>query len=106
MTAQLPSKKEANNLATRVLPASFLVVHDAIWCGEDNMAELTRRQEVACNLFNTTKLNIEPRGDDPAFVDASNQLNDNLARPMVVHDFQITNVTMLLHNLQKLDNHL
>ena len=49
---------------------------------------------------------IEPRRDHAALVDATNELHNNLASTMVIYDLQVTNVAVLLHHLQELDDDL
>merc|ERR1719240_1193576 len=81
------------------------MVHDAIRCGQHNVAKLTRWQNVTGNLFNATDDNIEAWGDDTTLVDAANQFNHHLACTVIINDFKITNVAVLLHHMQKFDDH-
>ena len=49
---------------------------------------------------------IKPRGDHTALVDAAGELHNNLSCSVVIDDLNITDVAMLLHHLQKLDDDL
>lgn len=94
------------NLTTSVLAASFFVVHDTIGGGHDQETELTSGQQVTNPLFDFVELDIEAGRDDTTLVQATVQLDDNLASAMVINDFEFTNVTVLLHDLEELDDDL
>ena len=94
------------NLTTSVLAASFFVVHDTVRGGQDQETELTSGQQVTNPLFHFTKLDVETGRDDTTLVQATVQLNDNLTSAVVINDFEFTNVTVLLHDLQELDDDL
>ena len=49
---------------------------------------------------------IESGGNHAALVDAADELHDNLSCSVVVNDLQVTNVAVLLHHLQELDDDL
>merc|ERR1719276_825157 len=83
------------NLATSVLASSLLVVHDAHRGGEDEVSGLTGGQQGANPLLNVADLDVKARGDDTALVDAA-----------VVHDLELANVAVLLHDLQELNHDL
>merc|ERR1719223_2614330 len=100
------SVEEAKNLATGLLSAGLLVVHDAVGGGHDHVAELAGRQEVGDVLVDGTDRDVEARGDDPALVDAAGQVDNELVAAVVVYDLELTNVAVLLHALQELDDHL
>lgn len=94
------------NLTTSVLAASFFVVHNTVGGGQDQETELTSGQQVADPLFHFTELDIEAGRNDTTLVQATVQLDDDLASAMVIDDFEFTNVTVLLHDLQELDDDL
>lgn len=94
------------DLATSVLAASLLVIHDTSGGGEDNITELTGREKVVDPLLEIAQLNVEAGRDDTALVDATNELDDNLARTVVVDLLELADVTMTLHDGQELNNHL
>jgi hypothetical protein len=83
----------AENLATSTLAPGLLVIHDAARGGEHDETELTRGQEIGDPLLNVLQLNVEARADDATLVDATNQLDNNLAAAVVIDDFELANVT-------------
>ena len=68
--------------------------------------ELSTWQQVVDPLLHLWKLDVESRADDTALVQATIELDDNLAGTVVVDDLELGNVAMLLHDLEELDDHL
>ena len=103
-----------------MLSLGLLVVHDTVWGSQDELTELTRWEEIRSDLLNLGKSNVESWGDDAALVQTTKEVNDDLTRSVVIDDLEITNVTyetnrstpnyrlhtVLLHDLEKLDNDL
>merc|ERR1719265_1268306 len=79
--------------------------HDAKWCGQHHVPELTRWQQVRHKLLNPINSHVEPWRNHTALVDPANQVNHNLASTVIIHNFQISNVSILLHALQEFDDH-
>ena len=100
------SEEEAHDLATRLLPLGFVVVHDAVGRGEHQVPELTGRQDVARQLLDVAEGDVEARGDHPALVDAADEVDHDLAGPVVVDDLDVAEVAVLLHHLQELHDDL
>jgi hypothetical protein len=50
--------------------------------------------------------NIESGGDDSALVDSSDEVDHNLAGAVVVQDLELSNVSVLLHDLEELHHDL
>merc|ERR1719324_1795163 len=82
------------------------MVHDAVWSGEDQVTELTRWQKIVGKLLNASERNVKTWRDDTGLVHSANEIHHNLAGTVVIHDFQVANVSVLLHHLQELDDHL
>jgi len=82
------------------------VVHDAEGSREHKVSEASGGQHVLHPLLHLTRLHVEAGGDDTALVDAADELHHDLASAMVVKDLEITNITILLHDLQELNHHL
>merc|ERR1712176_445305 len=80
--------EETDDLAGDVLSPGLLVVHDTSGGGEDNVTELTRRQELDDPLLEVT------------------ELDDDLAVTVVVDLLELADVAVLLHDLQELDDDL
>jgi hypothetical protein len=76
-----------------VLATGLLVVHDTSRGGEDDVAELTRRQELGNPLLELTELDVVAGRDAAGLVDASVELDDDLAGAVVVNLLELANVT-------------
>ena len=97
---------ETQDLTGNVLSVSFFVVHNTSGSSQDNVTELSGWQQVSSPLFDIGNLNVESWRDNTTLVQSTVQLNDDLTRSVVIDVFKFTNVTVLLHNLQKLDDDL
>jgi hypothetical protein len=75
-----------------VLAASLLVVHDTSGGGQDDETELTRGQELDSPLLEVTELDGVAGVDDTALVETAVELDDDLARAVVVNFLEFTNV--------------
>ena len=63
--------------------------------------ELTRRQEVVGPLLNVGDGDVEPGHDDAALVEATSQVDDDLAAAVVVDDLELADVAVLHHHGQE-----
>ena len=99
-------EEESEDLATGVLSASLLVIHDTVRGGEHQLTELARGEQVGSQLLDLVQSDVESGRDDTALVQTTEQVDDNLAASVIVDDLEVSNVTVLLHNLQELDNNL
>eukprot|EP00322_Chrysochromulina_rotalis_P026222 CAMPEP_0115835906 /NCGR_PEP_ID=MMETSP0287-20121206/4436_1 /TAXON_ID=412157 /ORGANISM="Chrysochromulina rotalis, Strain UIO044" /LENGTH=167 /DNA_ID=CAMNT_0003289379 /DNA_START=172 /DNA_END=675 /DNA_ORIENTATION=+ len=84
--------KEAQDLASRVLPLGLLVIHDAIRRRQDDVAELARRQQVDDPLLNVAIADVKARRDDTALVNPSDQIDNDLAAAVIIDNLELTNV--------------
>jgi len=98
--------KEPNDLSCNVFSSRLFVVHDARGGCEDNVAELTRWKELDNPLLEICETDVVPGRDDTSLVETAIQLNDDLARAVVINLFELTNVPVLLHDAQELNNNL
>ena len=62
--------EESDDFARDVLSPRLLVVHDAGGCGENDIAELTRWQELHDPLLHVNELDVVAGADDAGLVDA------------------------------------
>jgi hypothetical protein len=85
--------KETEHLSGNVLPPRLLVVEDTGGGGQDNVAELTRRKELDDPLLDVTELDVVTGADDTGLVDASVELDDNLAVAVIVDLLELANVS-------------
>ena len=84
----------------------LIVVKNALGGGQDQVAELSRREDVGSPALEVVQRNVKARRNDTAFVDSAEQLDDDFARTMIVNDFEFADVSSLLHELQELDQDL
>lgn len=75
-----------------MLAAGLLVVHDTSRGGQDEETELTRGQELGGPGLEVTELNGVAGVDDTTLVETAVELNDNLARAVVVNLLELANV--------------
>ena len=99
-------KEESEDLSTSVLSSGFLVVHDTIGGSEDELSKLTRREQIGSELLDLINGDIKSWRNDTALVQTSKKIEDNLAGSMVVDNLKLSNVSVLLHDLEELDNYL
>ena len=85
--------KESKDFTTSLFATTFFVIHDSGRSSQDQVSELTGRQEVVDPGFDILLLDVESRRDDTSLVDSANQLNYNLSRSMIINDFKFTNVS-------------
>jgi len=98
------SEEEAEDFAADVLPTSFFVVHDASRCGHHDEAELSGGKEIRRPLFDLIDGDVESRRDDSAFVQSSRQIHHDLAGSVVVDALELSDVSVLHHHRQELDD--
>jgi hypothetical protein len=99
--------EEAENLSTSVGACScFSVCHNSGAGGEDEEAELPGRKKVRNPGFNLLDRDIEARGDDTAFVEAAQKVNDDLSSAVVINELKLAYVALFLHDLQEFDDNL
>tara|TARA_R110002003_G_scaffold130_3_gene12168 strand:+ start:10779 stop:11450 length:672 start_codon:yes stop_codon:yes gene_type:complete len=91
--------EETENLASDVLPPSLFVVHDTGRGGEDNVAELTRRQQLDDPLLHVAELDVVAGRDDASLVDAAIELDDDLAVAVVVDLLELANVACRMESV-------
>lgn len=56
-----------------------MMVHDSISGGEDDVSELSRREDLVAPILNLIDWDIKSWGDDSALINSSKELDDNLA---------------------------
>jgi hypothetical protein len=75
-----------------MLSPRLLVVHDTSAGGEDDVAELTGRQQVDDPLLEVTELDVVSWGDNTGLVKAAVELDDDLAVAVVIDLLVLANV--------------
>jgi hypothetical protein len=94
------------NLSSGVLLTGLLVGHDAVRGGQNQAAELTRGEQLVGPLLNVVEGAVEAGGDDSRLVETAQKVDDDLARAVVIDDLELTNVSVLLHQAQELNDDL
>ena len=89
-----------------MLSFGLLVVHDTIRCGEDELTELTRWEQVRSKLLNLVNGDVKSWRNDTALVQTSKKVDNNLAGSVIIDDLKLSNVAVLLHDLEELDDDL
>jgi len=74
--------------------------------GQNDNSKPTRRKQQVDPRFNLGDLNIESRRDDTSLVEATIELDYDLASTVVINDLKFTNVAMSLHDTQEFYNDL
>lgn len=97
-------EEETQNLSSQVFSSGFFVIHNTAGGGQNNITELTGGQQIVGPLFNVVNGNIETGRDDTALVQATGEVDNNLAGTVVIDDFEFANVTMFHHDSQELDD--
>lgn len=75
-----------------MLATGLLVVHDTSRGGQDDVTERTGREQQVDPVFNLRQLNVESGRDDSGLVDATVELDDDLAGSVVVDLLELLNV--------------
>lgn len=84
--------EETDDLASHVLSPGLLVVHDTGRGSEDNVAELTRWQELDNPLLEVRELDVVAWRDDTSLVETTSKLDHDLAVAVVIDLFELSNV--------------
>ena len=70
------------------------------------MSELSRGQKVHNPLLHFVYWDVETGGDDSALVQSSVKVNDDLAITGIIDDLELVDVSVLLHDLEELNEGL
>ena len=97
------SVEETENLTTDMLCSGFLVVHDTLVSGQNNKTELSGGEDLVNKVLEVLELEVETGGDNTTLVKTSVKLNNNLAISSIIDNFELVDVTMLLHDTEELD---
>ena len=86
--------------------SGFLMIHDTLVGGEDNESKLSGWKDLINKLLEILKFEIESWGDNTTFVESSVKINDDLSVSSIIDDLEFTDVTVLLHASEELDDNL
>jgi len=82
------------------------VVHNTGGGCENDVSELTRWQKLDDPLLEICEADVVSWGDDASLVQSAVQLDDNLSGSVVINFLEFSNVAVLLHDTEELDNDL
>jgi len=86
--------EETNDLASDVLAAGLLVVHDTGRGGEDDVAELTGREQLDNPLLELGETDVVAGRDDTGLVETAVELDNDLAGSVVIDLLELANVAL------------
>lgn len=86
--------------------SAFFVVDDTSRGGENDVSELSGWEQVVLPFFHVGDGDVVSWGDNTAFVDSSVQVDDDLASSVVIDFFEFSDVTVLLHDSEELNDDL
>ena len=89
-----------------MLSTGLFVVHDTLVGGKDNKSELTGGEDGGDEVLELLEGEIETGRDDTALVQTSVELNDDLSSSSIVDNFDLVDVSVLLHDAEELDEDL
>ena len=100
----IKSVEETNDFTTNMSASSFFMSIDSLVGWDNQMSELSRRENRIGPLFEVREGKIISWGNNSTFVNSSDQLNDYFFTTMVIDNFELSNVSTLLHKLQEFYN--
>jgi hypothetical protein len=83
-----------------------MMIHNSISSGKDDVAKLSRWEDLVAPVLNLVDWNVKSWRDDSALVNSSKELDDDFSGSVVIDDFEFSNVSFLLHNFKELDEDL
>lgn len=86
--------EETNDLARDVLATGLLVVHDTGRGGEDDVAELTGREQLDNPLLELGETDVVAGRDDTGLVETAVELDNDLAGSVVVNLLELADVSL------------
>lgn len=89
-----------------MLATGLLVVHDTGGGGQDDVTELTGGEQLDNPLLEVGETDVVAGRDDTGLVETAVELNDDLARAVVVDFLELANISVALHDLKELDDDL
>ena len=79
---------------------------DTLGGGKDEMTELSGGEDVVGPLLEVGEKDVVTGWDDSAFVNASDQLDNDLLASVIIDDLELSDVVVLLHDSQEFDENL
>jgi len=86
------SVEESKDFPSNMLSSRFLMIHDPSAGSQHNVSDTSSRQELIDPVLHIPKTNVEPRRNDPTFIQTSIELNHNFARTMIVNFLKLSDI--------------
>ena len=103
---EMRSVEEAEDLSTNVLGSGLVVVHDTLVGGKDENTELSGGEDGVAEVLELLEGKIETGGDDTALVEATVEVDNDLAGASIIDDLELVDVAVSLHDLKELNEDL
>ena len=100
------SVEETEDLSSDMVLSGLNMVHNSLVGGKNDKTELSGWENTVNEFLEVLQFKVESWGDDTALVKSSIELNNDLSRSVVVNDFELVDISMLLHDSKELDNDL
>ena len=104
--AVLLSVEESEDLSSNVAGSGFVVVHDTLVGGEDDVTELSGGEDGGVEVLELGEGEVESGGDDTALVESTVELDNDLSGTGIIDDLELVDVAMALHASEELNEHL
>lgn len=89
-----------------MLSTGLVVVHNTLVGREDKDTELSGGEHGIGEVLEVLELEVETGGDNSALVQTTVKVDNDLAIAGIVDDLELGDVTVSLHHLEELDEHL
>ena len=96
----------SNNFSSGLSSTGFIVGHDTVSSSHNNFTELTGRKKVYNPFLDITNAAVKAWGDNTTFVQATDEVNNDFSTTVIIYNFEVSDVSVLLHGLQKLKDNL
>ena len=84
----------------------LFVFHDSVGSGDNEESELSGRENRLAPVFVVLHFDIVSRRNDSDFVNSAHQFDDDFVGAVIVHDFELADVSVFLHYFQEGDQNL
>lgn len=106
MALSTRSVEETEDLTTDLSLSGLVLGDDTLVGGENDVTELSGRKDGVAELLEVLELEVESGRDNTALVESSVEVNNDLVATLVIDNGELTNIALLLHSLEELDDDL
>ncbi|CAM6001734.1 unnamed protein product [Sphagnum balticum] len=97
------SIEEADNLASDVSLPALLVGVDSLIGGKHQVSELPGWEDAAGPFLEIFHGQVVSGGDDTDLVDSADELDHDLLAPVIINDFEFSDVIVFLHDFEEFE---